>query len=180
MTNWPALAATIAIDGALLRSLNVLLGEPDRLLEKFHDRRTLARSNLEANKILPTLGTLYEQIEDFKANNVGTGIPEALLALGYADTLGDLTDAYSDYVRLERLPSIIRRAAFALALTLGVVAAVIALEAVDIVYSGDVIARWLERTAGVIGVVAGTLAFTATTFYYRGRFELARLLETHA
>ncbi len=66
MTNWPALAATIAIDGALLRSLNVLLGEPDRLLEKFHDRRTLARSNLEANKILPTLGTLYEQIEDFR------------------------------------------------------------------------------------------------------------------
>jgi hypothetical protein len=135
---------------------------------------------LESDEVLPTLASLFTEMASFQSENPGTDVDEALLGIGYTDSLSSLTRSYTAYVRLERLPGLVKRAAIALAGALVVLAIVVPTETTDVIYAGDVVPRWIERLVGVIGVIAATLGVMAVSFYYKWRFELTRLLEEHA
>lgn len=178
MTNWPLLSAVVVVDLALLKGAHSLLGEPERVLEKFHDLRALSRSNLQAQQIIPRLATLYSLMMDWRAQNAGS-VEDSLLAVGYESTLGELTDVYVDYVRLDRLPDHLRRSALALGATFMALVLILPILAVDHIRGVDDVPRWAEVAGAVLGVVALTLAGMAAVFYYRSRLSLARLLEKH-
>jgi hypothetical protein len=180
VTNWPLLTATIAIDLALAKSAHTLLGEPERVLEKHHDRRVLARSNIEANEILPRLETLFASMTEWRGNNPAATPNDALLAVGYEPTMQELNTVYTEYVRLERLPQHIRRASVGVAILLVLLLIIVPVETTDVIYSGDVIPHWAEVTAAIIGLIALTLAVVAGVVYYHARDALTRLLEKHA
>ena len=66
VTNWPLLVVVITVEIALMKGAHTMLGEAERILEKHHDRRVLARSNIEANEILPRLATLFEAMDTWR------------------------------------------------------------------------------------------------------------------
>lgn len=178
MNNWPLLSAVVVVDLALVKGAHSLLGEPERVLEKFHDLRSLSRSNLQAQQIIPRLATLYSLMMDWRARNAGS-VEDSLLAVGYESTLGELTDVYVDYVRLDRLPDQLRRSALALGATFVALAVIVPTLTMDRIRDVNDVPRWVEVAGAMSGVVVLTLAGMASFFYYRSRLSLARLLEKH-
>jgi hypothetical protein len=179
VTNWVVLAVTLTAELAIVKAGHTLFGEPERILDTHHDRRLLARSNLEADKIIPHLASLFASMNTFRAANP-VSEADALLAIGYEPTVQGLTDAYGDYVRLDRLPKTIGRAAVALAVALVLSGLFLPFVTANFIAAHhDALPDWTQMVATILLTVSGTLAAVAATAYYRNRQVLTRLLETY-
>jgi hypothetical protein len=188
-TNWTAFALTVPVELALLKGVQTFLNEPERVLDKHHERRKLAQSNLESNKILPELATLFESVNEL-IDATGAQTSDAIVGAGYESSLSRLSDAYAVYVRLDRLPRYINRSATALAIALLLLVLALPTLALNVIVdrkervgpklvNDPLIPHWAVILAGVVLIVALTLAVVFSTVHYRMRHELARLLEDH-
>lgn len=178
MTNWTAFAIGLSFELGVARWLHMLLTEPERLNRESRQDRSLARGNLEAEHLLPPLAELFRTADEFRGE-AGGSYDAALSAVGYSDALDDLTAGYSDYVRLERLPVLIRQAALALVAVLVVFGLSTGALFLEAFVSADQIGSGLQRLVVGMSVASGTLVVAGAVYYYCRRHTLAALIDRY-
>ena len=103
--NWSAVAVGLVVIAAAGRSVVRSFKAPAIMYSNFKDAPERTRAVIEAEKVLPELASLIDEVNDQALVSGSGSVEDSLIAVDYLERLRRLSDYYGDYRDTSRLVS---------------------------------------------------------------------------